>query len=400
MNPRRNSHLGILTGILVVISLIALIYFKAKQNYQYQDYTNSNFFSFWLAGRMAWTGQNPYNTSQWLAGFDAFGATYKPSQILQYPLPLMYIMAPLGLLSVGKAYFVWQIICQVIIAVTVFAFLRHAGAPGFLFLPLMISLLFFGPVYLSLQVGSVGVLSLAAIALTILLEEEKPLLAGMAFSLTMLKPPQALPLLILTGIWFLSKKELKLIAGILIGGMLLLILWMFRDPLGLFKFRNSSDLLLGHTLGVQSNVYGFSYGVCHQDLGCMWIVGSIAALILLTVGVWYLLRNHERLTTWEAFNLIIPLGFVSAVYLWSYDQLLYLVPIIWISARLLERTRSYVPVLLFLIVVDVVSFIALAVQATNHQDLLSITTTLLVVGLSLWLVQGHPQTSSPTLLSS
>jgi hypothetical protein len=90
-------------------------------------------------------------------------------------------------------------------------------------------------------------------------------------------------------------------------------------------------------------------------------------------------------------NLIIPLGFVSAIYLWSYDQILYVIPIVWIASRLLDKTRSYLPVFLFLLALDVISFVALAAQAFTQQDLLSITTTLLVFGLCLWLLhEGRP----------
>ena len=399
MNPPTRPSFRIVGVVIVLIVLGALFYFKAKQNYQHQDYINSNFFSFWLAGRMVWTGQSPYNTSQWLAGFDAFGATYRPSKILQYPLPLMFLMAPLGLLSVGNAYFVWQLVCLAIMAAIVYALIRNEQGRGYLFLPLTASFLFFGPFYLSLQVGSVGIISLGAIAVTILIHEKLPFLAGVALSLTLLKPPQALPLLFLAGIWSLSKKDWKLISGILTGGLLLFLIWISKDPLGLVKFRSSSDLLLAHTLGVQSNVFSFSYFACRQNLSCMWVIGSTTTLIVLMLGVWYLITNRIQLNTWEAFNFIIPVGFFSAVYLWSYDQLLYIIPIVWIAAHLLRRTHSYIAVILFLIIVDVVSFIALAVQATSHQDLLSITNTVLILVLCLWLVHAQYRTSSANTTS-
>jgi glycosyl transferase family 87 len=381
--------LNVLIAVLTVAILGVIFYLKAQQNFQHQDYINSNFFSFWLSGRMVWTGESPYDTTQWLHGFDAYAATYRPSQILQYPLPLMFFMAPVGLLPVGQAYFAWQIVTLCIIAFCVYALLRHEPSRKLLFLPLMLFLMFFGPVYLTLEIGSVGAISLLAVTLTIvLLGAKKPLLAGMALSLTLLKPPQALTLLFLGGIWLLTTRQWKALAGMVLGGLVLLVIWMVRDPLGLEKFRGSSGFLLGHTLGIQSNVFGFSYLACGQSENCMWIVGSAALVLILALGTLYIWRYRSRHTAWEAFNIIIPLGFVSALYLYSYDQLLYVIPIVWITARLLERLHSYIPVFAFLIVLDLVSFAALAVQATTHKDLLSIVTTLLVLGMCLWLVHG------------
>ncbi len=382
---------------IVALALLGLIYWKAEQNYIHNDYVNSNFFSFWLSGHMAWNGQSPYDPAQWLAGFDAAGATYRPSRILQYPLPLMYFMAPVGLLPVGQAYFAWQVICQLIIVLCVFLLLRQARAPAWLVLPIFAFLLFFGPVYLSLQVGSVGAIALLAVTLGILLlETGQPLFAGLALSLLVLKPSQALTLLALAGIWFLARRNWRAIGGLVIGGLVLLLVWLVRDPLGISKFRGSSDFLLGRTLGVQSNVFSFAYLTCGHSTSCMWVAGAIAAVLVLALGAAILWRHRTTWTDWQAFNLIIPLGFLTAVYLWAYDQLLYIVPIVWLASRLLPRRRAYILFPLLFVLFDIVAFIALGVQANTKQDLLSIATTLLVLGL-LWLLRT-PSRVSPSPL--
>ncbi len=385
-------------GMVLIVVLLGVIFcLKAMQNYTHQDYTNSNFFFFWLSGRMMWTGQNPYNPTQWLAGHDAFGATWKPNQIFPYPLPLAYFMAPLGLLPLGQAYIAWQIVSQIIIALTVFWLLHHwkGQAQRLLFLPLILVLLFFGPVYLTLQIGSVGPLAVAAIVLGILLlERNQSLLAGIVLSLTILKPPQGLTLLILAGIWFLARRDWKAISGVAVGGVILLITGMIRDPLWLIKFRGASGIILDRTLGVDSNVYSYAYLACNQNLPCMWIAGTLGAILILAVGGYYLWHNHNQFTAWEAFNIIIPLGFISTIYLWSYDQLPYVIPIVWIAGTLVERTKSYIHVFIFLIVLDVLSIYSLLVQANTHKDLLSIINTILIFGMCLLLMHRKSQSGS------
>jgi hypothetical protein len=393
---RNLSSILKISGIILTVILLAMIfYFKALQNYTHQDYTNSNFFFFWLSGHMMWTGQNPYDQTQWLAGHDAFGVAWRPNQIFPYPLPLAFIMAPLGLVSLGQAYLAWQIVSEIAMALTVFWLIRHwrGQAERRLFLPLVIFLLFFGPVYLTLQIGSVGALALITVLLAILLlEQGQPLWAGMVLSLTLLKPPQGLTLLILAGIWFLARRDWKAILGVFLGGIVLLIAGMIRDPLWVIKFRSASAVVLDRTMGIDSNIYSFAYLACNQNVPCMWIAGTLGAIVILAAGGYYLWRNHDRFTAWEAFNIIIPLGFISTIYLWSYDQLLFVIPITWIAGTLVERTKSYILVFIFLISLDVLSFYSLLVQANTGKDLLSIINTILVLGLCilLWHKKSRP----------
>ncbi len=380
--------------ILVLVALGLVFYWKANQNFHSQDYKNSNFFFFWLSGRMVWTGENPYNPVQWLAGHDAFGATWKPNQIFPYPLPLMFFLAPLGLLSLGQAYFIWLVLSQVLMAVTVYVLLNHWKEQAYrlFFLPVMLFLLFFGPVYLSLQIGSIGPLTLIIlVGAILLLDKQRSFPAGLLLSLTILKPPQGLTLLILAGVWFLARRDWKAIAGLAAGGLALLLIGLARDPLWLTKLGGASQVVLDRTLGIQSNLYSFSYLACSANVPCMWSLGSAAVLLVLGGGAYYLWRNAARLTAWEAFNLIIPLGFLTAIYLWSYDQLPYLIPIVWITGKLIERTRSYLYAILFLFFIDLISLVSLIVQAYTKKDLLSVFTTLVVLGMVLSLMHWKPK---------
>ncbi len=373
-------------AILVVVVLAGLFFSRADQNYQRQDYTNSNFFSFWLSGHMVWTGESPYNTSQWMAGFDSVHATYRPSKILQYPLPLMYFLAPIGALPVGLGYLVWQLMSEVIIALCVLLFLRLARRPAWLVLPISAFLLFFGPVYLTLQIGAVGAIALLSVTLAIFcLETDRPFWGGLALSITLLKPPQALTLLVLAGIWLLVRRQWKAIAGVGLGGLALLVVWVLRDPQWFSKFQGSSGFLLGHTLGTQSNVFNLAYLACARNQACMWTLGAGAALVVLAFGAHVLWRNRRNWTDLQAFSFIIPLGFLTALYLWSYDQVLYIIPIMWIAARLLARPWPYISLFAVLVAIDLVSLLALAVEAYTHQDLTSLLTTVLLLGLFAWL---------------
>src|SRR6266540_477071 len=379
--------------IITVILLGAIFYLRAIQNYQTQDYRNTNFFFFWLAGRMVLTGENPYDQAQYLAGHDAFGATWKPNNIFPYPLPLSLFMAPFGLLSVGNAYITWQIVSQILIAITVYILFHHWRDPAHrrLFLPMLLFLLFFGPVFLTLQIGALGGFTLIIMLLALLfLERDKRLVAGMILSLTMLKPPQGLTILFLFGIWFLARRDWKTIQGIVIGGFALLILGMIQDPLWIIKFRTASQAVMDRTQGIHSNVWSFAYLACKGTSPCSAILGTAGALSLLGLGGLFLWRKQAYLSAWEAMNVIIPIGFASTVYLWAYDQILYVIPIIWIVGTLVQRTKSYIYAFLFLVILVLYSFFALVQHANTSKDLWSLGNTIIVLGMILLLLTGKP----------
>jgi hypothetical protein len=379
--------------VLTVLVLAALFIQRAYYNLTHEDFRNTNFFFFWLAGRMVLIGQNPYDSVQWLAGHDAFGNTWRPNQIFPYPLPLAFLMAPLGLLSLPAAYFTWQVVCEVFIAVSVWYLLQHwfGGRQSRLFPPLMIFLMFFGPVYLSLQIGSLAPLTLIIlVAALALVERGCSAPAGILLSLTILKPPQGLTLLALAAVWLLARRDWRAIAGIAIGGLALLTAGLLKDPQWIGKFGAASQVVLDRTLGIQSNVFSFAYLACGRSLGCMWILGSAAMLLIVGLTSFYLWKQADTLSPWDAFNLIIPIGFVSTVYLWSYDQLPYIIPILWIAGTLVERTRSYIPTFALIIVLVLVSFTGLVFEAYTHSDLLSVFPTVVVIGLCLWLFGSRP----------
>lgn len=386
------SRRSLLAPALLLAALGAVFVWKAYSNYLTQDPVNSNFFSFWLSGHMVWTGESPYDAAQFKAGFDAYGASYRPSRILQYPLPLMYFMAPIGTLPPQQAYIVWQLISEAILAAVLLLLLRQEGCRVGLGVPVTAALLFFGPMYLTLQIGSVGAISLLAVGLALLLlKRNLSFAAGVLLSITLLKPPQAMALLLLAGFWFLARRNWRAIMGMAAGALALLAVWLLRDPQGLAKFRGSSDFLLGHSLGVQSNVYSFAFLACRQDGPCMWVLGSVLLVALLGAAAYVLWRNRATWDDWQALNLIIPVGFVCALYLWEYDQILYVIPIAWIVVQL--RRRSYLAAAGFVVLADIVSLVALASTAYTHKDLLSVLTTLLVLGTTVWLLRGEQRSA-------
>lgn len=277
-----------ISGIILTLFLIGgMIFIRARISATSFDFQSSNFTFFWLAGRMILEGENPYNETQYLAGHETYGIKWQPNRIFPYPLPLAIIFIPAGLLSLPAAYIVWQVITLLIVAVTIFLLLNHwkETAPRRLLVPVFASMFFFGPLYLTLHTGSVGALAILSVAGAILLlEKDKSLLAGIALSLTILKPPQGLTILLLAGIWFLARRDWKAIYGVAIGGIALLVVGIIQDPFWVTKFFGATQAVMDRTLGVHSNVWAYAYLACGGISPCSTVLGAAGSVTLLGLG--------------------------------------------------------------------------------------------------------------------
>lgn len=376
-------------SIAGVAGLAAIFALNSINNSRHEDYRNSNFAKFWVAGRMILTGENPYDPAQWHAAQARLGATWIPDRIFLYPLPQAFLLVPLTLLPPGTSFIAWGIVSQVVVAACCWMLLRGRGAVETrrLFFPLVIFLLFFGPVYLSLQIGSIGAVALAALAGAILLlDAKRSFAAGLALSVLILKPPQGVPILLLAGTWFLLQRDRRALSGTIAGVIALLASGLLYDPGWIGKFVANSEAVSVRTLGGQSNLFSLAGRACNGGIACTMASGGVLFLVAWGVTALLLRRYRER-TAWEAFNLIIPTAFVSAIYLFGYDQIVYVIPITWICAELVQQSRSYVLPFLALVALDVGSMGILYLQATSQMDTWNAATTFVVLGLCIWLLE-------------
>jgi hypothetical protein len=183
--------------------------------------------------------------------------------------------------------------------------------------------------------------------------------------------------------------------GMCTGSVLLLIAGLFLDPgwPGVF-ISSAGDGIATRNLGLHSTVFSVAHSLCAGAGNCQWLLGALAALLLGGAAGAYLWRRRLLLTHLGAFSLIIPIAFVSAVYAWSYDQVLYVLPIAWIVSRWARSPRGTVTAVIFALLTIAVSLTALAIHAYTGSDLLSGLTSLLVLA-GVGLTELGPQTAQP-----
>jgi hypothetical protein len=374
-------------GSLIVIALCVGMVNVISRLSGHTDARETNFAYFWMAGHMTLNGENPYDQTQYLARHDIHEITWRPNKIFPYPLPLVIFFVPLGFLPLETAYWLWKMITLLITAAAVLTVLHQwtGQAQRRLFIPLFIGIFFFGPVYLTLRSGSIGAFSLLAVLIAVLFfQRGDSFYAGLFLSLTILKPPQGLTILVLFALWSLAQHDRKAIYGMIVGGSALLVIGLIQDPLWLLKFRTVSTSLLGRTQGIHSNVWAFSYLACKGASPCWNLLGGAMSLVLLTYSGFFLWKKRAQATVWEAISFIIPIGFVSTVYLWEYDQIMYTIPIAWVVGTLVQKTKSYIHAFLFLVILVFYAFFAVGKLNSSDHDLWSLGNTLIVLA-GYWL---------------
>lgn len=105
-------------GFLILASL------TAQYIVSHNAWQNSDFFTFWAAGKLVVSGHNPYDQVEWLAVHRAAGSTWFPNPALVYPLPAALLFVPLAKLPLPQAAFVWLVISQFLVLGAVL-FNRH-----------------------------------------------------------------------------------------------------------------------------------------------------------------------------------------------------------------------------------------------------------------------------------
>jgi hypothetical protein len=352
---------------LLVIPVYSLIAINNEHNV---DYVNNGFFTFWLAGHMQWTGEQPYSTTDWVNGHHTNGATWIPNKIFPYPLPLAILTAPLGLLPINQAYIVWDTLAQALIAICILWLATHwDGLNRQLYVIfVLVAAILNGNVFLGLMTGTIAVLFLVFLTLGLyFLETRQFFLAGFMLAGLALKPP-LLTVVAMLGIWLVFQRNWKTLLGLVLGGIGLLIIGLIQDINWLVKFNNASSNLLNMRLGNQPTIFSYTRLACSGNLNCALGLYGLIALALVGLYAWLMWKKHEELNPLMAFSAAISIGVLLPPYLWSYDYVLLIIPICYISFDLIYRWESYLQATLFLLLLDIISIVGLIMFWMNPES--------------------------------
>ena len=354
---------------------------------------NSDFFQFWLAGRMIWSNQNPYSPETWIQAHYHFGASWVPKPpIFPYPLPLATLLAPLGLLPIDQAYITWVYFSEVIILVCILLLVSIWEVPRahFYLFALSAGIFLFRPTIVTLRNGQLGTLLLFILTVVILLwNNGRWFLGGLVMAFTFLKPTLGIPLIAMTGVWNLREKRLSAIAGNIVGYAAIMGIGWIQNPDWFTTFLKAGYRKLSDTFGYSPTIWGVSSFICNHDHTCTIGLGWVTLVLLLVSTLWWLYQSRIPISPIAILGIAIPLTVVITPYIWAYDQILLIIPIITLTMMMAERGYPYLFTAILPIGISILAIGLLFIAIQLGNDSWSMSVPLIILVLMLLSMRGE-----------
>jgi hypothetical protein len=379
---------------LAMITLTPFFWLAAQFFAEYANIINGNFFKIWLAANMTWTGADPYSPADWLNGHQAAGSNWVPEKGFLYPLPVAYLLSPLGLFSPHVAYIVWASLSMLACATAIFMLVNawdESRLKVFALL-LLIAAFLFAPMLETVGKGTIGGLLLIGVACAIeLFRRKKSFAGGILFSILLLKPQLGVPILAVMGLWMLIRRDWHGLSGMAAGALLLFLIGAAGDLQWVEKFMQASQQKFGLAFGAQPTLFSMASLLCANGSACtLWMAG-LFSLALAAPVIYILYRKANELSALQVFSLAAPLGMLGTPYLWSYDHVLLIIAFVWLAYQLIRRTEKYTFAMLFLIVLDIAAGTGLYFRGIlSERDFWNFVTPLVTLILVVWFAMLPP----------
>ncbi len=351
------------------------------------EYHNKDFFTYWLAGRLAVMGQDPYRSDVWIAGHHQFGSTWIPNATFVYPLPVSLLFAPFGLLPLFQAFILWVTLTEFMIAASVRVLLRAARnvqAPRYI-LPIVAGIVLFRPTALTLINGQMTGFLLLVLACVVLLWERARWWQGAALlPLLGLKPNLGVPIILLLLFYLLLQKRMAALLGAAVSAVTLLLLGLIQNPTWIIEFWRAGNTKLSQTFGFSPTIWGVSTLLCNYNLNCAIGYGAGIGLITLLGYAVFLTRKSRLPAPTMVVGLALSVALLLTPYTWPYDQLLLVIPIVAVTLGLAEAGHRFMPSALIFLAFDLMAMILLYVSARIQMEIWNAAIPLSVLGLLAW----------------
>ncbi len=373
--------------ILVVLAALLAVKIVGAMDYRHND---NDFFTFWLAGHLVSQGGNPYDTGQWVAGYHRFDIGFIPNPSFLYPLPLALLLAPLGILSFHSAYVLWVTLIQLMIIVSLVLLLFQENYPRakLFFIPLLAGTVLFRPTILTLTQGQVSGLFLFVLAwIAFLWQKRKWFFGGLLLGLLALKPNLGLLVIGLLACWLLLQKRWSSLFGTVVSGIFVLLAGLVYNPEWVIQFWRIGINKLAGTFGGSPTVWGLGALISHNQSAGTVLFGSLSALFILIGFFCTIFRLRASLQPISVLALVITVTLLIAPYTWTYDQLLLLLSITFVTVTLHRMGLRFPLAAVLFLGIDLLALILLFFDALLEDEILNVVIPAVILGLCLWLLK-------------
>ena len=381
MSKKKKRTLRII-GLLIIAVVMFSVSLRISR---FVDLSRTDFFKIWLLSHMTVTGQNPYDEEQWLENHKQNNITWIPENKSLYPITLGMLLAPIGMLDYKLAFIVWIFLSQVMILASIILCLKlwPGEFPRQFIFPTIAASILFRPVIILLLGGQLSAMILLFLCATAYLWEKGNWKSGgFIIAMSALKPNTGAPLLGFLMIWLLFQKKWKGLLGLTMGVISILLVGVLINPGWLREYILVGNQKLSDTFGFSPTLWGLASPICRYQLNCVLFMGGSAVSLLGLVIGYILINNKNPVTPSPAISLSIIGALLITPYLWPYDQVLLILPILFIMKTLHSRYPYLVSATLFLCI-DLITIglllVTIRVEKENFNGLISILVFILVV---------------------
>lgn len=349
MNPSENPKIRILMIYAILLPFFGAVSLWSEKTAELRIL---DFGVYWQAGHMILSGQNVYNSQEWTTERSLHGTALNSEPTFQYPLPFAVLLTPLGALPVMQAYALWIFLGEVAILTSVFILLAFWDKRSLRFEFLaIISAFLFRPAFYVILSGQLPVMLLLVIALSIKLFGRKMwFLGGLVASLMALKPSIGIPFLLLTSLWLLSKKQWGAMAGMMAGAILLWGIGDIYNPHWAMDYLAIGRYSFGKYYGMQTTLWGLA-GLYIKAGKWSVAAGMAGVCSVIAITGYFIINKRMKDDPYLIIAAIVPATLLIAPYSWSYEQILLIVPILYILINLSFRQGELKAVLFSLFII-------------------------------------------------
>jgi hypothetical protein len=212
-----------------------------------------------------------------------YGSQWLPDARAPFPLWTFVLMMPLSLLPLPLAAAVWLTLQELLLVGSVMAMVIVVGGyrptTGEVLLILLASFVSAATVLVLIN-GQMTYLLLAIMVLYLVLQEKGyPLAAGGTLALLALKPNPFILFVPLLGIWLISRRQWRTMAGAALGGVFLLATsWMLLPgwPSEWLNVRGKTEV---------AQITPTVWGLAADVMGPWWIAGGFLLTIIITIAL-------------------------------------------------------------------------------------------------------------------
>jgi hypothetical protein len=370
----------ILCPIFLVFSLLLSRWWEGR---------GMDFGAYWQAGYMILSGQNVYDTAEWTAVREMKSTAFHSEPTFQYPLPLAILFSVIALLPIQSAYILWMFFSQVAVLVSIVILLRfYPARSGYFELLGIAGIFFFRPMFSIVNSGQILALLLLLLTISIqLFHDGKWLAGGLILSILSLKPSVGFPILVLAGLWLLSKKQWRGILGMIIGGLVLALIGMMVNYRWMIDYLNIGGASFQKYYGMHPTLWGAVDMILRIDRWSL-AIGFICVAAMLAVEAYLFWKNPSTKQSFSAFASIVPAALLIAPYSWNYDQVLLIIPIVFLLINI-SITYGAGKAVLFMVGIVALAFGLVVIAYLLGNDVWSFLNSFVVWIFSLYFISQN-----------